>query len=112
MTRLNQVVGSSRHATNLTPTLIQPTNVLLKESFLSKALQLLANIMEISFPVYLEFLKNYPKAMTILNKLEKLPNAASRSIHLLSKRKSFIDCQLDYNKSLLAVKEANSDSNK
>lgn len=148
ITRLNQVVGSSRQATNLTPTQSQPPflgpmlagttlvasssssssssspapptssssssvniNELVKESFLSKALQLLANIMEISFPVYHEFLKNYPKAMTILNKLEKSPSAASRSIHLLSKRKSFIECQLDFNKILRGETAANTTQN-
>lgn len=119
ITKLNQVVGSSRQATNLAPQAAQlhsqvqtasnnttsneqssSSSQSSKESFLSKALQLLANIMEISFPVYHEFLQNYPKAMTILNKLEKTPSAASRSIHLLSKRKSFVDCQLDFNKSL------------
>jgi hypothetical protein len=61
----------------------------MKENFLASALQLLANIMEISFPVYLEFLKNYSKSMTILNKLEN------------SKlNKSFSDCQVEFNKSL------------
>jgi hypothetical protein len=101
-TRLNQVVGSSRQATNLSPTAAYPSsNIIIKESFLSNAFQLLANIMELSFPVYLEFLKNYPKAMSILNKMEKTPNAATRSISLLSKRKSFIECQVDFNKALL-----------
>lgn len=103
-TKLSQVVGK---ATNLAApgqqqqqSSTNANNELLRESFLSKALQLLANIMEISFPVYHEFLQNYPKAMTILNKLEKSPSAASRSIHLLSKKRSFIECQLDFNKSL------------
>ena len=81
---------------------------LMKEQFLSNALQLLANIMEISFPVYLEFLKNYPKSMTILNKLENptsnlvLNNNNSNNKNLTSlpnsaKTKSFNDCQYEFN---------------
>lgn len=69
----------------------------MKESFLSSALQLLANIMEISFPVYLEFLKNYSKSMTILNKLEKESTISSRSTN---SRKTFMECQLEYDKML------------
>lgn len=102
-TRLNAAVGSSRQATNLSPTV--SSNILVKETFLNNAIQVLSSIMEISFPVYLDFLKNYPKAMTILNKLEKSPNAASRSINIISKRKTFLDCQVDFNKQLL--KESN-----
>lgn len=84
--------------------MLSQTNEQLKENFLNKAVQLLVNIMEISFPVYHEFLKNYPKAMTILNKLEKSSNAPSLSIQFVSKRKSFIECQLEFNK-LLRDKE-------
>ncbi|RNA41980.1 breakpoint cluster region [Brachionus plicatilis] len=93
-TKLNQVVGSSRQATNLSPTSPYPTNSMfyLKESFLTNALNLLANIMEISFPVYLEFLKNYPKSMTILSKLDH-----SKSV---SKRKTLTECQAEFNKLL------------
>ena len=91
-TKLNQVVGSSRQATNLSPTSPFPTNSMsyLKESFLTNALNLLANIMEISFPVYLEFLKNYPKSMTILSKLEN-PKG-------FSKQKTLTEYQNDFNK--------------
>jgi hypothetical protein len=79
------------------------SNSLMKESFLSSALQLLASIMEISFPVYLEFLKNYSKAMTILNKLEEKPSNSSSSSSKTSstkKTKTFIDCQIDFNRLL------------
>ncbi|CAF0746626.1 unnamed protein product [Brachionus calyciflorus] len=100
-TRLNQVVGSSRQATNLSPTTLYPnnSNIIMKESFLSSALNLLANIMEISFPVYLEFLKNYPKSMTILNKLEK--QTSKSSISSISRKKTLSECQTDFNKFLL-----------
>lgn len=93
-TKLNQVVGSSRQATNLSPTSPFPPKSMayLKETFLSNALNLLANIMEISFPVYLEFLKNYPKSMTILNKLEN-PKG-------VTKRKTLTEYQNDFNKLL------------
>lgn len=77
------------------------SNSLMKESFLSSALQLLASIMEISFPVYLEFLKNYSKAMTILNKLEEKPSNSSSSSTKTSstkKTKTFIDCQIEFNR--------------
>ena len=76
---------------------LNDNNALIKETFLSSALQLLANIMEISFPVYLEFVQNYPRSLSILNKLEK----QAVSTGLLSKRKSFIDCQADFNNKLL-----------
>ena len=71
----------------------------MKETFLSSALQLLANIMEISFPVYLEFLKNYSKSMTILNKLEK-ESTATTSARSTNSRKTFMECQLEYDKML------------
>ena len=73
-------------------------NALIKETFLSSALQLLANIMEISFPVYLEYLTNYPRSLSILNKLEKQTASAG---FFSSKRKSFIDCQSDFNNKIL-----------
>jgi hypothetical protein len=81
---------------------------LIKETFLSSALQLLANIMEISFPVYLEFLQNYPRSLSILNKLEK----QSISSGLLSKRKSFLDCQTDFNNQKYNVKTNKQNNNK
>lgn len=109
-TRLNQVVGSSRQATNLSPTSTHPppmsSNVLMKESFLQNALSLLASIMEISFPVYHEFLKNYPKSMTILNKLEKQPQQQQPG-----KRKTFIECQMDFNKLLLSRENSDQGAN-
>jgi hypothetical protein len=99
------------------------TAVQMKESFLANALQLLANIMEISFPVYFDFLKNYPKAMTILNKLETHPQnnnnnnkSQSSSNDILlnddisvsstansssSKRKTFQECKNDFNSKLI-----------
>ena len=80
---------SRSHTTN------NQSNALIKEKFLSSALQLLANIMEISFPVYLEFVENYPRSMSLLNKLEK--QQASLTAGLLSKRKPFLDCQADFN---------------
>ena len=76
-------------------------NAKMKELFLSNAVQLLANIMEISFQIYLEFLKNYSKSMTILNKLESTPSSSSpNSDSSSSKLKSFIECQQDFIKSL------------
>ena len=86
------------------------SNSLMKESFLSSALQLLANIMEISFPVYLEFLKNYSKAMTILNKLEeKQASASSRTTNSsMNKTKSFLDCQVEFNR-IIQKEGANKD---
>lgn len=77
-------------------------NMQMKELFFSSALQLLANIMETSFPIYLEFLKNYSKAMTILNKLEEKQQSslASSSLrnHQPHQAKSFIDCQIEFNR--------------
>jgi hypothetical protein len=75
------------------------TSQTMKESFLSNALQLLANIMEISFPVYYDFLRNYSKAMTILDKLEK---QAPTTINYKSatggtkQKKSFLECKIDF----------------
>jgi hypothetical protein len=83
--------------------------IAMKEIFLSNALQLLANIMQISFQVYLEFLKNYSKSMTILNKLETQPalskpsasgSSSSAPIFSSAKTKSFIECQQEYSRLL------------
>jgi hypothetical protein len=86
---------------------LNDNNALIKEKFLSSALQLLANIMEISFPVYLEFVQNYPRSLSILNKLEKQSAASG----LLSKRRSFLDCQADFNNKLLSGKVISRDNN-
>jgi len=76
------------------------SNLLIKETFLSSALQLLANIMMASFPVYLEFVENYSRSMSLLSKLEKA--GISSGLLSLSKRKSFLDCQSDFNNKLIA----------
>lgn len=72
-------------------------STIMKEKFLSNALQLLANIMEISFPVYYEFLKNYPKAMTLLDKLERetTTNSTTTSTNR-SGTKSFLECKQEF----------------
>jgi hypothetical protein len=76
--------------------------VIIKEEFLRSALQLLANIMQASFQIYLEFVKNYSKSMTILNKFECQLNN-NTNIHLNQSssgdkklKKSFIECQYDF----------------
>lgn len=75
-------------------------NAKMKELFLSNAVQLLANIMDISFQIYLEFLKNYSKSMTILNKLESTTSSTSTGGSgggdSSPKLKSFIECQQDF----------------
>ena len=87
------------------------TSQTMKESFLSNALQLLANIMEISFPVYYDFLRNYSKAMTILDKLERQTpagniNSSKRQQQQRAQngggcasgnqRKSFLECKVTF----------------
>ena len=61
--------------------------------------------MEISFPVYLEFLKNYSKAMTILNRLEEKPSNSLRFTSLMAPKttqtKTFLECQSEFNRQLL-----------
>ncbi len=84
------------------------SNLLIKETFLSSALQLLANIMMASFPVYLEFVENYSRSMSLLSKLEKV--GMSSGLLSLSKRKSFLDCQNDFNNKLLTNKKSDKKS--
>jgi hypothetical protein len=71
----------------------------MRETFLANALQLLANIMEISFPVYYEFLRNYSKAMTILDKLEKQAATIVNCKIMqggVRQMKSFLECKADF----------------
>ena len=77
------------------------SNLLIKETFLSSALQLLANITMASFPVYLEFVENYPRSMSLLGKLEKNNTGLASGLLNLSKRKSFLDCQTDFGNKVL-----------
>jgi hypothetical protein len=96
--KLAAQLDTNHHQLNAAPS---SSVSLMKESFLSSALQLLASIMEISFPVYLEFLKNYSKAMTILNKLEEKPSPSSSlsaKTSSTNKTKTFLDCQNEFNR--------------
>ena len=79
----------------------QSSNLFIKETFLTSALQLLANITTASFEVYLEFVENYPRSMSLLNKLENSHSSLKSGLLQLTKRKSFIDCQNDFNNKVL-----------
>jgi hypothetical protein len=92
LTSINELLTSSAAGD-------RSTSQAMRETFLANALQLLANIMEISFPVYYEFLRNYSKAMTILDKLErqaptvvncKSPQGGVKQL------KSFLECKADF----------------
>ena len=104
---LNSFTDLQQKQTQTKNNKLSDNNALIKEKFLSSALQLLANIMEISFPVYLEFVQNYPRSLSILNKLEKQSAASG----LLSKRRSFLDCQADFNSKILSGKLLAKDNN-
>lgn len=87
----------------------QSSNLLIKETFLTSALQLLANITTASFEVYLEFVESYPRSMSLLNKLENSHTSLKTGLLHLSKRKSFLDCQSDFNNKVLNQKGLRND---
>ena len=96
--RLQEFINTLTEDSNIS------SNTDIKELFSSNALQLLGNIIKISFPAYLEFVESYPRSMAVLKSLEK---ANLNSGGLLSKKKTLADCQNEF-----IAKNLNRESNK
>lgn len=110
--KLQDFLGSFSDLSYQSHTNNNSSNHFIKETFLASALQLLANITMASFPVYLEFVENYPRSMSLLGKLEKNNTGLTSGLLNLSKRKGFLDCQNDFNNKVLNNKNSGKDKGK